>query len=279
MISAVVMLAVAFCWAMSTQFTKTALVLKKSQFYAPYFLVWFNTNFMTLCYPAYLLMGAVSSRTSISDIHHATTPSNRSCAAFSEALLVYGKQPGKGGLVCAYFLRTSLFLFFWLVANYSYAQSLGHISASATSSIMSCNTAIVCVLGWFILHDQFIPFRLVSVAAAIGGVVVMSMDKEFAGSILGISLSILSALSAALYKVLFKKVVGSAKIGQVAMFMSGLGMMNLFFNSVPMVTFLCTHVETFMWSEVPWLPLLGAAILALCKCSVHFFLPKLAIKV
>lgn len=46
-----------------------------------------------------------------------------------------------------------------------------------------------------------IYFQLISVAAAIIGVVVISLDKEFVGSIFGISLSIISALSAALYKV------------------------------------------------------------------------------
>lgn len=60
----------------------------------------------------------------------------------------------------AFFWRTMLFLLLWLAANYSYSQSLGHMSASATSTIMSTNTAMVCILGIAILHDRFIPFRV-----------------------------------------------------------------------------------------------------------------------
>lgn len=63
------MLAVAFSWALSTQFTKTALALNRKYFYAPYFMVWFNTNFMIACYPAYLLVAAVFGRASIRDVH------------------------------------------------------------------------------------------------------------------------------------------------------------------------------------------------------------------
>lgn len=43
----------------------------------------------------------------------------------------------------------------WVGANYAYSQALGHISASAASSIMSSNTAIVWVLGLILLKGSF----------------------------------------------------------------------------------------------------------------------------
>ncbi|VDM13624.1 unnamed protein product [Wuchereria bancrofti] len=241
------MLAVALSWALSTQFTKSIWVINSKYFYAPYFMVWFTTNFMIACYPIYLLLAKLFHHSSFTIIHQ-------------KALLVYGET---GNRVQLYFIRTGLFLIFWLIANYSYSQSLGHISASATSTIMSSNTAIVVIFGWIILNDQFIPFRLISVAAAIIGVTVISLDKEFVGSILGISLSVLSALSAALYKVLFKKVFGDATIEQVSLFMSGLGLLNVSLNSLPMIILLINGVETFTWSDVPWFSLLGVAFLSL----------------
>uniref|UniRef100_A0A0R3RRS5 EamA domain-containing protein n=1 Tax=Elaeophora elaphi TaxID=1147741 RepID=A0A0R3RRS5_9BILA len=240
-LSGIIMLAVAFSWALSTQFTKSIWIINAKHFYAPYFMVWFNTNFMITCYPVYIIFALLFHRSSLNNLQQ-------------EALLVYGQKKKR---IRSYFLRTALFLTLWLIANYSYSQSLGHISASATSSIMSSNTAMVVIFAWIILKDQFIPFRLISVAAAILGVTVISLDKEFVGSIFGISLSVLSALSAALYKVLFKKVIGDATIGQVSLFMSGLGLLNAFLNSLPMVILLINGVETFTWSGVPWLPLLG----------------------
>lgn len=72
-------------------------------------------------------------------------------------MLIYGER---GMRIKTFLKRTSIFLFFWIAANYSYSQSLGHISASATSCIVSCNVALVCILGWIILKDRFIPFRV-----------------------------------------------------------------------------------------------------------------------
>uniref|UniRef100_A0A8R1TQ62 EamA domain-containing protein n=1 Tax=Onchocerca volvulus TaxID=6282 RepID=A0A8R1TQ62_ONCVO len=247
MLNGIVMFAVAFSWALSTQFTKSILIIDPKYFYAPYFMVWFNTNFMMACYPTYIIFEILFHRSSLRDIQQ-------------EALLVYGNMDNT---VRSYFKRTSLFLLLWLIANYSYSQSLGYISASATSSIMSTNTAMVVIFGWIILKDQFIPFRLISVVAAIIGVTVISLDKEFVGNMSGISLSILSALSAALYKVLFKKIIGNATIGQVSLFMSGLGLLNASLNSLPMIILVVKNLETFTWAYIPWIPLFGVAFLSM----------------
>lgn len=62
LLSIAVIGSVAFTWAMSTQFSKTALVIDPTHFYAPYTMMWFNTNFMMLCYPAFLCFELVSKR-------------------------------------------------------------------------------------------------------------------------------------------------------------------------------------------------------------------------
>jgi hypothetical protein len=60
--------------------------------------------------------------------------------------------------------RVLLFLGLWTAINYAYAQSLGLISASAAASIMSANTAAVCLLGWAMLKE---PFNAVKVGSII----------------------------------------------------------------------------------------------------------------
>ncbi|TKR81065.1 hypothetical protein L596_015003 [Steinernema carpocapsae] len=247
-ISIGVMIAVATSWAMSTQFSKSAMTYKKQYFDAAYFMVWFSTNFMCTCYPVYLLYAVVIRRGSFKEVHR-------------EACKIFGNA---GFTVFGFLWREFLFLFLWMGANYSYSRALGlNITASAASSIMSCNTAIICVLGWFVLNDKIRVSQILSVAAAISGVVVISLDKEFAGDVLGIGLAVFSTVMAACYKVLFKKVNGDATLGQVSIFMTGLGVINTTVNVIPTATLYVTGMETIVWEHVPWGPLFGSAILGL----------------
>ncbi|KAK0404561.1 hypothetical protein QR680_017512 [Steinernema hermaphroditum] len=247
-ISVVVMLLVAVSWAMSTQFSKSAMTYKQEYFDAAYFMVWFSTLFMTSCYPVYLLYAVAIRRGDFEKVH-------------SEASKIFGKH---GFTYLGFLWRECLFLFLWMGANYAYSRALGQkITASVASSIMSCNTAIICVLGWFVLKDRVRFSQILSVAFAIGGVVVISLDKEFAGDALGIGLAIFSTVMAACYKVLFKRVNGDASLGQVSLFMTGLGLMNTTLNLIPTAALYFTGVETIVWEYVPWGPLIGSALLGL----------------
>lgn len=89
------------------------------------------------------------------------------------------------------------------------------------------------------------------------------MDKEFAGDWIGITLVIFSATSAAFYKVLFKKFNGHGTLGQVSLFMSFLGLMDLFLNVIPSVVLVLFDVDHIDWSYVPWAALAGSALLGL----------------
>jgi multidrug transporter EmrE-like cation transporter len=43
----------------------------------------------------------------------------------------------------------------WTGANYTFLASMRQISASAATSIMGSNAALVCLLGWLMLGDRF----------------------------------------------------------------------------------------------------------------------------
>jgi drug/metabolite transporter (DMT)-like permease len=88
------------------------------------------------------------------------------------------------------------------MANYAFSQALSRISASAAASIMSSNTAMVCILSSLLIKEQMTVEKILAVLFAIGGVTVISLDKEFAGDWVGIGLVIFSAASAACYKVI-----------------------------------------------------------------------------
>lgn len=54
-----IVIGVAVSWSGATQFSHRALNIDANDFYAPYFMVWFSTNFMILCYPAYIIFASI----------------------------------------------------------------------------------------------------------------------------------------------------------------------------------------------------------------------------
>uniref|UniRef100_A0AC35TN02 EamA domain-containing protein n=1 Tax=Rhabditophanes sp. KR3021 TaxID=114890 RepID=A0AC35TN02_9BILA len=252
-LSFVIILSVAFAWTGAIQFSKTALVIDTKHFYAPFCMSWFSTNFMLLCYPVYMLYIIISkglNNETVSKYHE-------------EARQVYGE---KFFSYKNYFLKTALFLFLWVGANYSYTQALVHIAASVATSISSANTAMVCILAWFFLKDKFNLYQVTSIGCAIAGVIVISQDKSAMkqdNHTVGIILAIVSACFSATYKVLFKRIIGNATLGQVSMFMTGLGVMNLCINIIPASILLYTGQEIIDTDYVPWGPIAGSSLLNL----------------
>ncbi|KAE9555075.1 hypothetical protein FO519_001736 [Halicephalobus sp. NKZ332] len=247
LVSLLVVAGVAISWACATQFSKSALDLDPDKFYAPYSMVWFGTCFMIICYPVYLLYIVTSGKESLREAHE-------------EALEVFGARTFN---IFGFIVRVIPFLILWIGANYCYSQGLGHISASAASAIMSSNVAMVCVLSWVLLKDKVDPLKVIAVFAAIGGVIVISLDDEYAGNLLGVLLVIASAAFAAFYKVMFKKLIGDANLGQVSIFMSGLGLLNILLNIVPTVIMVWLKADRIDWNYVPWWTLAGSAALSL----------------
>ncbi|XP_016121780.1 putative thiamine transporter SLC35F3, partial [Sinocyclocheilus grahami] len=94
----------------------------------------------------------------------------------------------------------------------------------------------------------FILFRYKIVAAilAIAGIVMLTYADGFhSHSVIGITLVVASASASALYKVLFKLVLGSAKFGEAALFLTIVGGANFVFMSFVPVILYFTHVEYF----------------------------------
>uniref|UniRef100_A0A0K0DZS5 EamA domain-containing protein n=1 Tax=Strongyloides stercoralis TaxID=6248 RepID=A0A0K0DZS5_STRER len=258
LLSILVIMAVAICWTGGTQFSKSALIIDPNHFYAPYTMTWLSTNFMILCYPIYLIYILIRNNNDIEYL--------KSC--HNEALRIYQVYTNKSKLL-QYFMFTSLFLIFWIGANYCYSMSLVYVVASITTSISSANTAIVLILSWILLKDKFNFYQIISIGCAVSGVVIISLDKSASPNLsfwehfLGILLALLSAAFSATYKVFFKKILGNANLGQVSIFMTGLGFMNLFINIIPCIFLIFFKKEKIEISFVPWLPLIGSSLLSL----------------
>uniref|UniRef100_A0A7N9DAF4 Solute carrier family 35 member F3 n=1 Tax=Macaca fascicularis TaxID=9541 RepID=A0A7N9DAF4_MACFA len=107
--------------------------------------------------------------------------------------------------------------------------------------------------------------QIVAAILAIAGIVMMTYADGFhSHSVIGIALVVASASMSALYKVLFKLLLGSAKFGEAALFLSILGVFNiLFITCIPIILYF-TKVE--YWSsfdDIPWGNLCGFSVLLL----------------
>lgn len=81
----------------------------------------------------------------------------------------------------------------------------------------------------------------------------------------GVVLATSAAAGSAVYKVLFKKIIGEATYGQVALFFSLIGMLNAALLWPLSLGLFLTGVESMHWDKLPWPALLTASSLSLGK--------------
>lgn len=81
----------------------------------------------------------------------------------------------------------------------------------------------------------------------------------------GVVLATSAAAGSAVYKVLFKKVIGDATYGQVALFFSIIGMLNAAFLWPLCLGLYLMGRETVHWDMLPWPTLLASGCLSLGK--------------
>ncbi|XP_069000982.1 solute carrier family 35 member F3 isoform X1 [Embiotoca jacksoni] len=232
-------------WAGSTQLAK----LTFKQFDAPFTLTWFATTWNCLFFPLYYIGHLCKSP-------ERQTPRQR----FRECCRFFGDD---GLTPKVFFTKVAPFGLLWILTNYLYLQALRKINTTDVSALFCCNKAFVFLLSWIVLRDRFMGVRIVAAILAIAGIVMMTYADGFhSHSVIGIALVVASASMSALYKVLFKMVLGSAKFGEAALFLSIVGSANFVFISFVPVILYFTHVE-YIGSpgDIPWAYFCGVAAL------------------
>ncbi|KAL7987558.1 hypothetical protein Chor_006477 [Crotalus horridus] len=180
---------------------------------------------------------------------------------------------GDNGLTLkAFFTKAAPFGVLWTLTNYLYLHAIKKINTTDVSVLFCCNKAFVFLLSWIVLRDRFMGVRIVAAILAIAGIVMMTYADGFhSHSVIGIALIVGSASTSALYKVicpkgevLFKLLLGSAKYGEAALFLSVLAIFNiLFVTCIPVILYF-TKVE--YWSSfdaIPWGSICGFSVLLL----------------
>ncbi|XP_031357912.1 uncharacterized protein LOC116181661 isoform X5 [Photinus pyralis] len=221
-----------------------------SSFNAPFFTTWFVTNWTMLFFPLYFLCRLTSQRCkSASDI-------------FSESVRDFRD---KGFTAARFLTRCSLFCLLWVITNYMYIRALCILLSTDVMALFATNVSSVYLLSWVILHEQFVGIRIMAVILCDTGIALLAYMDGITGSptLGGVVLAASAAASSAVYKVLFKKVIGDATYGQVALFFSLIGMLNAALLWPFSLGLFLTGVESLHWDRLPWPALLASSILSL----------------
>ncbi|XP_060526581.1 solute carrier family 35 member F3 isoform X3 [Cylas formicarius] len=235
----------------TTGFNMTIVQTKYTLSYqAPFFTTWFVTNWTMLFFPLYFLSRLSMKRCeSISDI-------------LSESIRDFRD---KGFTAVRFMTRCSLFCLLWVGTNYMYILSLKILLATDVMALFATNVSFVYLLSWVILHEQFVGIRIMAVIICDTGVALLAYMDGITGSptLGGVVLATSAAAGSGVYKVLFKKVIGEATYGQVALFFSLIGMLNAALLWPLSLGLFLTGVETLHWEKLPWPALLSSSCLSL----------------
>ncbi|KAG3261372.1 solute carrier family 35 member F4 [Ictidomys tridecemlineatus] len=178
-----IILSVSSSWVGTTQIVK----ITYKNFYCPFFMTWFSTNWNIMFFPVYY------------SGHLATAQEKQSpMKKFRECSRIFGED----GLTLKLFLkRTAPFSILWTLTNYLYLLALKKLTATDVSALFCCNKAFVFLLSWIVLKDRFMGVRIVAAIMAITGIVMMAYADNFhADSIIGVAFAVGSASTSALYK-------------------------------------------------------------------------------
>ncbi|CAH1118773.1 unnamed protein product [Phaedon cochleariae] len=221
-----------------------------ASYQAPFFTTWFVTNWTMLFFPLYFLCRL----------------SNRRCETMSDIFSESMKDFRDKGFTAGRFMtRCGLFCLLWVGTNYMYILSLRILLATDVMALFATNVSFVYLLSWVILHEQFVGIRIMAVIICDTGVALLAYMDGITGSptLGGVVLATSAAAGSAVYKVLFRKVIGDATYGQVALFFSLIGMLNATLLWPLSLGLFLMGVETMRWELLPWPALFTSSVLSL----------------
>ncbi|XP_037782800.1 putative thiamine transporter SLC35F3 [Penaeus monodon] len=168
-------------------------------------------------------------------------------------------------LIGKFMTRCCLFCLLWVVTNYMYVYSLRILDCTDVMALYSAHVSFVYLLSWVILHDQFVGVRIVAVILCNTGIALLAyMDGITKTKTLGgVVLAAAAAAGSAVYKVLFKKVIGEASFGQVSFIFTIIALLNTVLLSPLVAAFYFSGYEVIEWRFLPWPNLVIAAALSL----------------
>ncbi|XP_052859166.1 uncharacterized protein LOC128266585 isoform X1 [Drosophila gunungcola] len=219
-------------------------------FSAPFFAAWFFTNFSLLFFPIYIL-GLVSTR---------------KCEKLSDILGDVLRGFRERGFTVGRFLNRCLcFCILWLVTTYLYTLSLHVLYATDALALFATNVACVYLLSWVILHEQFVGVRIVAIILCDTGIALLAYMDGITESrtLSGVVLATLAGAGYAVFRVMFRKVMGDPPVSQIAFIFTALGFLNALLLWPVVLGLYLTGTESLSSESIPWNLLFAASLLLL----------------
>ncbi|XP_064480689.1 solute carrier family 35 member F3-like isoform X2 [Ornithodoros turicata] len=218
---------------------------------APFFTTWVCATFNGFFFPIFL-MGRLCAR------GEKTT---------AKTLLIETLQQlqEKRFTFSQFFSRCGLFCLLWVVTNYALVHSLRILDTTDVLALYASSVSFVYLLSWVILHEQFVGIRIVAVILCNTGIALLAYMDGVTRTITlgGVVLAAAAAAGSGVYKVTFKKLIGDVSFGQLSLFFTLIGFLNLLLMWPIFLALYLLRVEVIVWNEAPWAVLGGAGLLSL----------------
>eukprot|EP00095_Tigriopus_kingsejongensis_P001941 maker-scaffold246_size239296-snap-gene-1.35 protein:Tk01941 transcript:maker-scaffold246_size239296-snap-gene-1.35-mRNA-1 annotation:"solute carrier family 35 member f3 isoform x2" len=148
--------------------------------------------------------------------------------------------------------RCCLFSLLWMLTNYFYICSLRILGCTEVMALFATNVCFIYLLSWVILHEQFVGIRIVAVILGNTGIALLAyMDGINQSPTLGaVALAAAASAGLAIYKVLFKRVMGEVSFCQVAIFFSMIGLCTTLLFWPLVLTLAFTGLDCFLVSNL-----------------------------
>ena len=159
------------------------------QFSAPFFTCWFCTGWTGLFFPLYLVLRLLSCEPG---------PALQYKHLTFRSLLLH----------CLAFCLLSV------LTNYLYIRSLQRLDCTVVTALFATNACFVYLLSWVVLKQQFVGVRIVALVLSTTGISLLAyMDQR--ASLASVLTASAAAAGTAVYKVMFKKLMGDVSFLQV----------------------------------------------------------------
>ncbi|KDR06510.1 hypothetical protein L798_04188, partial [Zootermopsis nevadensis] len=266
---------------------------------APFFTTWFCTNWTVLFFPLYFICCLISTkcespgnilRESVRNFRDKGFTAARfltRCSLFcllwvaTNYMYIHSLRILLATDVMALFATnvSSVYLLSWVILheqfvgvrvsrryNFMCSIYMSYTPSTPSSTISIVGTTHNFSCQTFITEHYFTTQSfIVAVILCDTGIALFAYMDGITGSptLGGVVLAAGAAAGSAVYKVLFKKVIGEASYGQVSLFFSLIGLFNAALLWPVCLVLYFTRVETLHWEQLPWPVLLAASGLSL----------------
>ena len=160
--------------------------------------------------------------------------------------------------------RCTFFCLLWLMTNYLLVFTLRRLDVTVVMALFACSVTAVYLFSWVVLHHQFVGMRIVAVIICDTGIALIAyMDGTNSKTIRPVVLAASAAVSSSIYKVFYHRMIGYRSYGELSLFFTLIGLLNLLLMWPLVLLLYFTGTESLSWHHIPWLPLSAAAALNL----------------